>query len=56
MEMLKVGFRVGFRKRDNELQAAKGQPSLDDEDTGKQWLSENKATREARKSNGSETS
>jgi hypothetical protein len=30
-------FEMAFRLQDDELQAKKGQPSLEDEDTGVQW-------------------
>ena len=35
-------FEASFRMRDNLAQAAKGQPSLDNEDTGKQWRNDKK--------------
>ena len=33
-------FEAAFRLADNRKQAAKGQPSLDTEDTGVQWKNE----------------
>ena len=35
-------FEASFRLRDNKAQAAKGQISLDNEDTGKQWKNDKK--------------
>ena len=35
-------FEASFRLRDNLAQAAKGQPSLDNEDTGRQWKNDKK--------------
>ena len=35
-------FEASFRMRDNAAQAKKGQPSLDSEDTGKQWKNDKK--------------
>lgn len=35
-------FEASFRMKDNAAQAAKGQPSLDVEDTGKQWKNDKK--------------
>lgn len=35
--MQKLAFEVAFRVDDNERQIQKGQPSLDNEDTGEQW-------------------
>jgi hypothetical protein len=37
-EQVRMAFRIRFRQEDNRLQALKGQPSLDNEDTGSQWL------------------
>jgi hypothetical protein len=35
--MQRRAFEVAFRLEDDKKQAAKGQPSLSIEDTGKQW-------------------
>jgi hypothetical protein len=37
LAMQKKVFDAAFRLQDNRKQAAKGQPSLDGEDTGVQW-------------------
>jgi hypothetical protein len=36
-EMEQIAFEMAIRKDDNEKQKLKGQPSLDDEDTGAQY-------------------
>lgn len=36
-KMQRRAFEVAFRLEDDKKQAAKGQPSLSIEDTGKQW-------------------
>lgn len=35
-------YEASFRLRDNIAQAKKGQPSLDGEDTGRQWKNDKK--------------
>lgn len=40
--MNKKLFEASFRMKDNLAQSAKGQPSLDSEDTGTQWKNDKK--------------
>jgi hypothetical protein len=40
MDMQRLAFEYAFRKKDDEKQRAKGQPSLDDEETGEQFLND----------------
>jgi hypothetical protein len=42
LAMNKKLFEASFRMKDNLAQSAKGQPSLDSEDTGTQWKNDKK--------------